>query len=127
MILVDTNVWVDHLRQADEGMRQHLAADNLATHPMVIGELACGNLPRCGEALAQLRTLPELADLDDDALLALIESDKTHGPRHWLVGVHLLGAERCWRGRERNCGLGTDDCMESPTRPAWPTSRMGAA
>ena len=60
MILVDTNVWVDHLRQADKGMRQHLAEGNVATHPMVVGELACGNLPRREQTLARLRTLPGL-------------------------------------------------------------------
>ena len=92
MILVDTNVWVDHLRQADGGMRQHLAADNVATHPMVIGELACGNLSRRAETLAQLRTLPRLKPLDDEAALALIESNKLMGRGIGFVDAHLLGA-----------------------------------
>lgn len=92
MILVDTSVWVDHLRQADEGMRQHLAADNVAMHPMVIGELACGNLPRREETLAQLRTLPGLAALDDNAVLALIESSRLMGRGIGFVDAHLLGA-----------------------------------
>ena len=92
MILVDTSVWVDHLRQADEGMRQHLAAANVATHPMVIGELACGNLPRRPETLVQLRTLPGLAALDDHAVLALIESNRLMGRGIGFVDAHLLGA-----------------------------------
>lgn len=92
MILVDTNVWVDHLRQADQGMRQHLAAGNVTTHPMVVGELACGNLPRREQTLAQLRTLPGLKALDDEAVLAVIESNKLMGRGIGLVDAHLLGA-----------------------------------
>lgn len=92
MILVDTNVWVDHLRQADQGMRQHLAAGNVATHPMVVGELALGNLPRREETLAQMRTLPGLMALDDEAVLALIESNNLMGRGVGLVDAHLLGA-----------------------------------
>lgn len=92
MILVDTNVWVDHLRQADQGMRQHLAAGNVATHPMVVGELALGNLPRREETLARMRTLPGLKALDDEAVLTLIESNKLMGRGVGLVDAHLLGA-----------------------------------
>ena len=92
MILVDTNVWIDHLRQAEQAMREQLAADNVAMHPMVIGELACGNLPRREETLAQLRTLPGLKVLDDEAVLALIESNKLMGRGIGLVDAHLLGA-----------------------------------
>ena len=92
MILVDTNVWVDHLRQADKDMQRHLAAGNVATHPMVIGELACGNLPRREETLAQLRTLPGLKALDDEAVVKLIESNKLMGRGIGFVDAHLLGA-----------------------------------
>ena len=92
MILVDTSVWVDHLRQADEGMREHLAAGNVATHPMVLGEIACGNLPRREETLAQLRALPGLKALDDEAVVALIESNKLMGRGIGFVDAHLLGA-----------------------------------
>ena len=92
MILVDTNVWVGHLRQADQGMRQHLAAGNVATHPMVVGELASGNLPRREETLARLWTLPGLKALDEEAVLTLIESNKLMGRGIGLVDAHLLGA-----------------------------------
>ena len=44
MILVDTSVWVDHLRLADVGLAALLARGVVAMHPMIIGELACGNL-----------------------------------------------------------------------------------
>ena len=92
MILVDTSVWVDHLRRADQAMREQLAAGNVVTHPMVVGELACGNLPLRKETLAQLRTLPELKALDDRTVLAVIESHKLMGRGIGFVDAHLLGA-----------------------------------
>jgi predicted nucleic acid-binding protein len=44
MILVDTSVWVDHLRKGDRNLAALLTASNVLMHPFVIGELACGNL-----------------------------------------------------------------------------------
>ena len=44
MILADTSVWVDHLRQSDAQLRAALEANQICIHPMVVGELACGNL-----------------------------------------------------------------------------------
>lgn len=87
MILVDTSVWVDHLRHADPAMQR-----NLATHPMVVGELACGDLSRRKETLVRLRALPQVKVLDDDAVLTLIESRGLMGRGIGFVDAHLLGA-----------------------------------
>ena len=92
MILVDTSVWVDHLRRADPTMQRNLVTGNVATHPMVIGELACGNLLRRKETLIRLRALPQVKALDDDAVLTLIESKGLMGRGIGFVDAHLLGA-----------------------------------
>jgi predicted nucleic acid-binding protein len=52
MILVDTSVWVDHLRQGDAGLAAALQAGAVGMHPFVVGELACGNLRARVEVLA---------------------------------------------------------------------------
>ena len=46
MILVDTSVWVDHLRKPNPEVVEHLSARDVLIHPLVIGELACGTTAR---------------------------------------------------------------------------------
>lgn len=46
MILVDTSVWIDHLRAGDEGLVALLNDGRALPHPFVTGELACGKLAR---------------------------------------------------------------------------------
>lgn len=87
MILVDTSLWGDHLRHADPAMQR-----NVAMHPMVVGELACGNLSRRKETLVRPRALPQVKALDDDAVLTLIESKERMGRGIGFVDTHLLGA-----------------------------------
>lgn len=58
MILVDTSVWVDHLRSGDPGLGALLESGRVLMHPFVVGELACGNLHRRSEVLSLLKALP---------------------------------------------------------------------
>ena len=44
LVLADTSIWVDHFRKSNAGLRTLIELDALATHPFVIGELACGSL-----------------------------------------------------------------------------------
>ena len=52
VILVDTSVWVEHLRQANAVLSRELDAGRVLIHPFVIGELACGRLRNPREVLA---------------------------------------------------------------------------
>ena len=73
MILVDTSIWVDHFRSADEGLITLLNANRLLMHPLVIGELACGNLRQRDEVLSLLRNLPAATIGRDDEVLLFID------------------------------------------------------
>ena len=53
MILVDTSVWIDHLRNPEPALQEQLKANNVLVHPIVVGELACGNLPERPTFLAE--------------------------------------------------------------------------
>jgi hypothetical protein len=44
VILVDTSIWIDHLRETNGALVALLQSDAVGVHPWIIGELACGNL-----------------------------------------------------------------------------------
>ncbi len=62
MILVDTSVWIDHLRSGDERLAHLLNHSQVVLYPFVIGELACGNLHKRDEVLRLLNDLPQATD-----------------------------------------------------------------
>ena len=69
MILVDTSVWVDHLRTGDAHLSAVLEGADVAMHPMVLGELACGNLKDRQTLLTLWRNLPQLPVVTDPEAL----------------------------------------------------------
>ncbi len=92
MILVDTSVWVDHLRRSDAGLARLLNTGLVLAHPCVIGELACGSLRNRSALLALMRDLPAAPVATDGEVLAFIENRKLAGRGLGYVDVHLLCA-----------------------------------
>lgn len=92
MILLDTSVWVDHLRRGDSMVVQVLEAGQAAAHAFVIGELACGNLKSRLRVIDLLQALPQLAMAMDDEVLYFIERHKLMGRGIGYVDAHLLAA-----------------------------------
>ncbi len=93
-VLVDTSVWIDHFRQDSPRLRERLEAEQVATHPFVIGELACGNLGRRKEILSHLHALPTVSRAEDDEILLLIEPHGLAGRGLGLIDMHLLASSR---------------------------------
>jgi len=58
VILVDTSVWIDHLRSGEPSLAAILESGQVMMHPFVLGELACGNLANRREVLKLLGDLP---------------------------------------------------------------------
>ena len=79
MVLVDTSVWVDHLRRGESLLQDFLSAGQVATHPSVIGELACGNLANRKEILKLLSALPVVSVATTEEVMHLIEFHKLSG------------------------------------------------
>ena len=79
MVLVDTSVWVDHLRRGESLLQDFLSAGQVATHPSVIGELACGNLANRKEILKLLSALPLVSVATTEEVMHLIEFHKLSG------------------------------------------------
>jgi predicted nucleic acid-binding protein len=92
MILVDTSVWIDHLRRPDARLIAALEDGEVATHPFVVGELACGNLRNRRELLSLWRNLPGVPVATDEEALAFIERHRLMGFGLGYVDVHLLAA-----------------------------------
>lgn len=92
MILVDTSIWIDHLRAPEPRLAHLLADDAVACHPLVIEELALGSVSKREaflKLLANLRALPVLSHVD---LLTLVESRRLWGSGLSPVDAHLLGS-----------------------------------
>ena len=79
MVLVDTSVWIDFLRQGNEKLKHLLEEVEVATHPLVIGELHVGNISRRKQFLRLLEDLPRIAECTHSETLYLIEERKLHG------------------------------------------------
>ena len=102
MILVDTSVWIDHLRRGNPALGAALEAGRVLLHPFVAGELACGNLVNRGEVLRLLQALPEVPVAGHQEVLRFIENHHLMGrgirylDLHLLASVALDGAATLW-------------------------------
>lgn len=92
MILVDSSVWVDHLRSGDDGLRALLERGAVLGHPWVVGELALGMLRDRAAVLRLLSQLPQAPVATPDELLPFIERYELAGSGIGYVDVQLLAA-----------------------------------
>ncbi len=92
MILVDTSVWVDHFRNGNERLSHLLLDQQVVTHPMIIGELACGTLRNRAEILQLLDNLPKAVQATQAEVLRMIEERKLMGLGIGYVDAHLLAS-----------------------------------
>ena len=104
MTLVDTSIWVNHLRQGSPSLETLLQEKQVLTHPWVIGELACGMLKNRTEILALLQTLPQAQVPEYDEALNFLESQKLFGLGLGWVDVNLLASAQL-----TGCDLWTAD------------------
>ena len=92
MILVDTSIWIRHLRRVDAHLVRLLDDGAVLTHPFVIGELACGSQPRRAEVLGLLRKLPAAPAVTNDEALHFIDRHRLMGRGVGYVDVNLLAS-----------------------------------
>jgi len=92
VILVDTSVWIHHLRYSDDYLSALLETGLVLSHPMVIGELSCGNLKNRAEFLTDLKSLPLAARARDEEVYALLDRYRFFGKGVGWIDAHLLAA-----------------------------------
>jgi predicted nucleic acid-binding protein len=104
VILVDTSVWVEHLRHGLPHLATLLQKGEVLIHPWVIGDLACGTLRNRSEVLELLQGLPAATVASDAEVLLLIERDRLMGRGIGYADAHLLASARL-----SHCRLWTQD------------------
>jgi predicted nucleic acid-binding protein len=98
VILVDTSVWIDHLRSGDAVLAGLLDDSQVLSHPFVIGELALGNLRQRESILADLLRLPQASSASDVEVMHLIQREVLFGIGIGYLDAHLLAATRLTPG-----------------------------
>lgn len=102
MFLVDTSVWIDHLRSGDDELARLLRTGLVATHPLVVGELAMGNLRARDTIIELLQALPHAVVASDDEVLAYVSRHRLFGlgigyaDAHLLASTQLTAGARLW-------------------------------
>jgi predicted nucleic acid-binding protein len=92
MVLVDTSVWVAHLRHGTIGLEALLNEAQVVCHPFIIGELACGHLKNRDEILINLQALPEAILAGHEEVMQFIEIYRLRGPGLGYLDMHLLAS-----------------------------------
>lgn len=94
MILVDTSVWIDHLRVGDDALSRLLTGGRVLGHPFVTGEVALGNFGQRDVVVRALRQLPQAVVASDAEVLHLINRQALFGRGIGYVDAHLIAATR---------------------------------
>ena len=111
MIVVDSSVWIDHLRRHEPGLANALEQGRVLAHPFVIGELACGHLRNRPALLGSLAQLPESPVASHDEALGFLDRHALAGrgigwlDLHLLAATALAGSARLWTRDKRLAAL----------------------
>jgi predicted nucleic acid-binding protein len=92
MIIVDTSIWVNHLRKGSRQLEKLLMDAEVMCHPFIIGELACGNLKNRNEIISLLQSLPMAPTIEFDEFLFFLDRNQLMGKGIGFVDVHLLAS-----------------------------------
>jgi len=91
-MLVDTSIWVEHLRHGQLELISLLHRAEVQCHPFIIGELACGSISHRSEILQLLRRLPSVPIVENEEVMTFVERHRLMGRGVGWVDVHLLSS-----------------------------------
>jgi predicted nucleic acid-binding protein len=94
VILVDTSIWIDHLRSGDATLAGLLVNSAVLAHSWVTGELALGSLSRRDEIIELIHGLPQATLAGDDEVVRLIGQEVLYGAGIGYVDAQLLASTR---------------------------------
>lgn len=113
MVLVDTSIWINHLRDGNRHLEKLLFDGEVVCHTHIIGELACGNLKNRKEIISLLTSLPISSVVEFQEFLYFIEQHKLSGRGVGFVDIHLLASAQLsqlplWTADKRLKATATD-------------------
>jgi predicted nucleic acid-binding protein len=91
-VLVDTSMWIDFLRSGELALKSLLSSNRVVMHPMIIGELACGNLKKRQSLLKLWNSLKLLPQAGHEEVLYFIEHKSLMGRGFGYIDAHLLAS-----------------------------------
>ena len=92
MVLADTSIWFSHLAKGSAELRALLERAEVVCHPLVIGELACGNMANRVEIISLLQELPQVRVAEHAEVLRFIEARRLSGRGLGFIDAHLLAS-----------------------------------
>ncbi len=92
MVLVDTSVWVSHFRDGNIELANLLNDGSVLCHPLIVGELACGNFKDRTVILSFLQLLPMSIEAEHEEVLSFIENHHLMGKGLGYADVHLIAS-----------------------------------
>jgi len=98
VILVDSSVWIDHLRLADARLALALAERRVLQHPFVTAELALGSIRDRSRLVTMLRLLPQASVVTEVGLYDYIDQNQLYGTGIGMVDAHLLASAAAGTG-----------------------------
>lgn len=106
MILVDSSIWIDHIRAPAIQLARLLETERILQHPMVTAEIALGSFKTRAKVIELLQLLPQARVVSMGDLLKFIEDQRLHGGGIGFVDAHLLAATEAegaliWTGDKR--------------------------
>ena len=91
--LIDTSVWVDHFRRRNDRLVELIVMDQALTHPLIVGELACGRPPAPRlQTLADIALLQAATPASVPETMDFIEREKLYGLGCGWVDLTLLAS-----------------------------------
>jgi predicted nucleic acid-binding protein len=92
VILVDTSIWIDHLRKPEPRLKQLLENDDVATHPYIILELALGSIANRAQFLKNMALLHHMPVAEIAELRELIEQRRLFRRGIDVTDIHLIAS-----------------------------------
>lgn len=90
MILVDTGIWIDHLRGSRSALDGLLDEGRVLKHPWVFGELLLGGLSQTGGTRTEYPRLPQATIASDAEIATAIEAHRLSGSGIGYVDAGLV-------------------------------------